>query len=116
MADVKIRVLGGLEIAGAGDAPLTRKAKAVAAYRAEHRDDAVLLATGITHGAMGEPITRQMLARIVSDIPFIVGCFDHPTLWANTKALEMDLQRALGRPFPLDEVAGLTVAKLRELK
>ena len=26
------------------------------------------------------------------------------------------VQRALGRPFPLDEVAGLTVAKLRELK
>ena len=26
------------------------------------------------------------------------------------------VQRALGRPFPMDEVNGLTVAKLRELK
>ena len=48
----------------------------------------VLLATGIAHEAFGEPITRQILDRIVADIPFIVGCFDHHTMWANTRALE----------------------------
>ncbi|MEE8172727.1 MAG: BTAD domain-containing putative transcriptional regulator [Alphaproteobacteria bacterium] len=37
MTDLKINVLGGLEIAGSGAKPLTRKAKAVAAYLALRR-------------------------------------------------------------------------------
>ncbi len=37
MTDLKINVLGGLEIAGSGAKPLTRKAKAVAAYLALQR-------------------------------------------------------------------------------
>jgi len=63
-------------------------ARAVTEYRRERPNDPVLMATGIAHEALGEPITRQILDRIVSDIPFIVGCFDHHTMWANTKALE----------------------------
>jgi predicted amidohydrolase YtcJ len=63
-------------------------AESVSQYRKQRPDDPVLLATGIAHGSFGEPITRQILDRIVSDIPFIIGCFDHHTMWANTKALE----------------------------
>ncbi|MGA7267254.1 MAG: amidohydrolase family protein, partial [Aestuariivirga sp.] len=63
-------------------------ADSVSQYRKTRPKDPVLLATGIIHEAFGEPITRQLLDRIVADIPFIVGCFDHHTMWANTKALE----------------------------
>lgn len=63
-------------------------AESVSQYRKQRPNDPVLLATGIAHGSFGEPITRQILDRIVSDIPFIIGCFDHHTMWANTKALE----------------------------
>lgn len=63
-------------------------AKAVRAWRKAKTDEAVLLATGIAHEAFGTPITRQTLDRLVADIPFLVFCFDHHTMWANTKALE----------------------------
>ena len=63
-------------------------ADSVYQYRRKRPDDAVLLATGIAHESFGQPITRAILDRIVSDIPFIIGCFDHHTMWANTRALE----------------------------
>jgi len=47
MTDLKINVLGGLEIAGSGAKPLTRKAKAVAAYLALQR---------------GQPQSREKIA------------------------------------------------------
>ena len=93
-------------------------AGAVAAYRARHEQDPVLLATGITHEAFGEPITRHILDRIVSDIPFIVGCFDHHTMWANTRALEAaGIMR--GRALPVgNEIVldhnGIATGELRE--
>jgi predicted amidohydrolase YtcJ len=98
-----------------GFAPI---AEAVAAYRKTRPGEAVLLATGIAHEAFGEPITRQILDRIVSDIPFIVGCFDHHTMWANTKALEAaDIMR--GRQLPIgNEIVldhnGIATGELRE--
>lgn len=48
----------------------------------------VLHVVGATHEQFGAPISRQMLDSLVADIPFILGCFDHHTAWANTKALE----------------------------
>ena len=49
----------------------------------------VVFATGATHEQFGAgvPITRQLLDEVVADRPFILGCFDHHTMWANTKAL-----------------------------
>ena len=93
-------------------------AKAVTAYRKDRPNDKVLVATGIAHEALGEPITRQILDRIVSDIPFIVGCFDHHTMWANTKALEaagIMKGRALpvGNEIVLDH-NGIATGELRE--
>ncbi len=35
------------------------------------------------------PITRQLLDRIIADRPLALYCFDHHTIWANTKALEV---------------------------
>lgn len=98
-----------------GFAPI---AEAVAAYRKKRPGEAVLLATGIAHEAFGEPITRQILDRIVSDIPFIVGCFDHHTMWANTKALEA-AGIMKGRPLPVgNEIVldhnGIATGELRE--
>ncbi len=93
-------------------------ANAVAAYRKKRPNDTVLLATGIAHESFGEPITRQILDRIVPDIPFVVMCFDHHTMWANTKALEaagIMKGRALpvGNEIVLD-AQGLATGELRE--
>ena len=93
-------------------------AEAVTAYRKQRPDDKVLVATGIAHEALGEPITRQILDRIVSDIPLIIGCFDHHTMWANTKALEaagIMKGRALpvGNEIVLDH-NGIATGELRE--
>ncbi len=93
-------------------------ATAVAAYRAGRPHDKVLLATGIAHEALGEPITRQILDRMVPDIPFIVGCFDHHTMWANTRALEAaGIMR--GRDLPVGneivlDASGIATGELRE--
>ncbi|MCX7345293.1 MAG: amidohydrolase [Alphaproteobacteria bacterium] len=93
-------------------------ADSVSQYRKTRPKDPVLLATGIIHEAFGEPITRQLLDRIVADIPFIVGCFDHHTMWANTKALEAaGIMR--GRDLPVgNEIVldgnGLATGELRE--
>jgi predicted amidohydrolase YtcJ len=90
----------------------------VAAYRRKRPDETVLLATGIAHEAFGEPITRQILDSIVADIPFIVGCFDHHTMWANTKALEAagimkGRQLPIGNEIVLDQ-NGIATGELRE--
>ena len=62
----------------------------VSQYRKAHPDEKIVIAHGIAHESLGKdgPITRQMLDRIVPDMPFYVNCFDHHTAWANTKALE----------------------------
>ncbi len=93
-------------------------ANAVRAYRKTRPDEAVLLATGIAHEAFGEPMTRHILDQIVSDIPFLAFCFDHHTMWANTKALEaagIMKGRALpvGNEIVLDH-NGVATGELRE--
>jgi predicted amidohydrolase YtcJ len=93
-------------------------AEAVALFRKQRPGEPVLLATGIAHEAFGEPITRQMLDRMVSDIPFIMGCFDHHTMWANTKALEAagimkGRELPVGNEIVLDH-NGIATGELRE--
>ena len=95
-------------------------AAAVAAYRAKNPDQPVVVATAVAHGSFGEgtPITRELLDRVVSDRPFIAVCFDHHTVWANTRALEAaGLMR--GRELPTgNEIVmgadGLATGELRE--
>jgi hypothetical protein len=62
-------------------------AGAVAARRKARPNETMVYATGILHESFGVPITRQLLDRIVPDVPFIIICFDHHTVWANTPAL-----------------------------
>ena len=93
-------------------------AEAVALFRRQRPGEPVLLATGIAHEAFGEPITRQILDGMVSDIPFIMGCFDHHTMWANTRALEM-AGIMKGRSLPTgNEIVldhnGIATGELRE--
>jgi predicted amidohydrolase YtcJ len=93
-------------------------ARAVAGYRKARPGETVLLATGIMHEALGEPMTRQILDRIVPDIAFLAFCFDHHTMWANTKALEaagIMQGRALpvGNEIVLDH-NGIATGELRE--
>ncbi len=53
-------------------------------------DDAVIIAYGASLVSLGDDIaiTRQALDKIMPDRPMALYCFDHHTMWANTKALE----------------------------
>lgn len=66
-------------------------AEAVSGYRATHPHLPFIHAIGATHQQFGAGIAidRHLLDLIVDDVPFAVGCFDHHTVWANTKALEV---------------------------
>jgi predicted amidohydrolase YtcJ len=66
-------------------------AKAVNSHRAQHPDLPFIHAIGATHQQFGAGIAidRHLLDLIVDDVPFAIGCFDHHTVWANTKALEV---------------------------
>ncbi len=93
---------------------------AVGAYRAKNPGQPVIVATAIAHESFGAgtPITRQLLDRIVPDVPFIALCFDHHTVWANTLALEAaglmhGRKLPTGNEIVLDS-AGLATGELRE--
>ena len=64
---------------------------AVADYRAKNPNLTFIHAIGATHTQFGPgiEITRHLLDRIVPDVAFAIGCFDHHTVWANTMALEV---------------------------
>jgi predicted amidohydrolase YtcJ len=94
--------------------------ESVSEYRKANPNLKIISANGIAHQSLGAdgPITRQLLDRIVFDVPFIVGCFDRHTMWANTKALEaagIMRGRALpvGNEIVLDS-AGLATGELLE--
>ena len=92
----------------------------VSQHRKSRPDLAVIVATGTAHenfGAEG-PITRQLLDRIVPDIPFIMWCFDHHTVWANSVALDRaglmhGRELPTGNAIVLDG-SGLATGELRE--
>ncbi len=92
----------------------------ISEYRRKNPDRQIILAIGATHEQFGAgtPITRQLLDKIVSDVPFAVGCFDHHTMWANTKALEVaGLMHGRSLP-PGNEIVldanGVATGELRE--
>lgn len=107
-----------LNINGIND--VARVRESVSQYRKTLAKDAVVMAIAATHEQFGAgtPITRQLLDSIVSEVPFIVGCFDHHTVWANTKALEV-AGIIKGRDLPVgNEIVmgpdGLATGELRE--
>ena len=95
-------------------------AESVSQHRQKYPQRKVIVANGIAHESLGAdgPINRQMLDRIVPDLPFIVVCFDHHTCWANTMALEAaGIMR--GRKLPegneiVLDAGGIATGELRE--
>lgn len=88
-------------------------------YAKSQPQGAVIVVNGAAHTSFGDrPITRQAMDEIVPDRPFIMICFDHHTVWANTRALEAaGLMRGASLP-PGNEVvldaSGLATGELRE--
>lgn len=64
--------------------------KAVREYAATKGADEVIVANGATYTTLRPEafITRHDLDAILPDRPFILACFDHHTMWANTRALD----------------------------
>jgi hypothetical protein len=59
-------------------------------HAAKHPKAKLVIAYGAAHASFGDqPITRQLLDRIIPNRPLALYCFDHHTMWANTKALEI---------------------------
>ncbi len=107
-----------LNILGIGGLDVVRPS--VAKYRAQNASAKILHVVGASHEQFGKgtPITRQLLDSMVSDIPFFMMCFDHHTVWANTKALEATgLMRGAELPTGNEVVLdanGLASGELRE--
>ena len=59
-------------------------------YAAAHPKDRIIIVNSASPVSFGEntPNTRHVLDSIISDRPLALICFDHHTVWANTKALE----------------------------
>ena len=59
-------------------------------FAKSHPDDGVIIAYGASQTSLGDgvSITRQALDQIMPDRPMALYCFDHHTMWANTKALD----------------------------
>jgi predicted amidohydrolase YtcJ len=95
-------------------------AESIGQYRKKHPKADIIMAIAAVHEQFGTgmPMTRQLLDKIVNDIPFVIGCFDHHTVWANTKALEAaGLMRGRKLP-PGNEIVldhnGVATGELRE--
>lgn len=60
-------------------------------FAAKRPDDAIIIANGGNYTMIRDDgiITRHDLDAILPDRPFILICFDHHTVWANTRALEI---------------------------
>jgi len=94
--------------------------ESVSEHRKLHPTKKFIVANGIAHESLGKdgPLNRHLLDKIVSDVPFIVVCFDHHTMWANTFALEAaGIMR--GRELPegneiVLDTDGIATGELRE--
>ncbi|MBL0372187.1 amidohydrolase [Rhizobium sp. KVB221] len=97
------------------------KEKALA-YAAARPEETVLYAQGADYTIMGagERLTRQHLDRIIADRPFAIVAYDHHTVWANTKALELAGLMHGRKLGPGNEVVmgedGLATGELREME
>ena len=93
-------------------------AAAVRSWAAAHPEDAVIYGVQASYQIAGEPLTRQLLDRVLPDRPLGVHAFDGHTVWANTKALEAaGLLHGRSLP-PGNEIVmgsdGLATGELRE--
>jgi predicted amidohydrolase YtcJ len=94
--------------------------EAIRGHARAHPKDRLILAYGASHVSLGDAvqITRQALDSIISDRPLALYCFDHHTMWANTKALEITGLLQGGALPPGNEIVmgsdGLATGELRE--
>ncbi|MBL8903433.1 MAG: amidohydrolase [Rhizobiales bacterium] len=63
---------------------------AIREYAKANPKDRIIIVNGAAPVSLGDDIaiTRQLLDTIIADRPLALICFDHHTVWANTKALE----------------------------
>ncbi|HQX85935.1 MAG TPA: amidohydrolase family protein, partial [Aestuariivirga sp.] len=63
---------------------------AIREYAKANPKDRIIIVNGAAPVSLGDTtaITRQLLDTIIADRPLALICFDHHTVWANTKALE----------------------------
>lgn len=91
----------------------------ISQYAKANPEAGIIVVNGAAHTSFGDgPVTRQRMDEIIPDRPFIMICFDHHTVWANTRALEAaGLMRGASLP-PGNEVVlgpdGLATGELRE--
>ncbi len=94
--------------------------KVVRDYASTRPTDRIIVANGANYMAVRPTgaITRHDLDRILPDRPFMMACFDHHTVWANTLALkEVGLLHGKELP-PGNEIVmgpdGLATGELKE--
>jgi predicted amidohydrolase YtcJ len=93
---------------------------AIREYARAHPEDRIIIVNSASPVSLGDDsvITRQILDTIIADRPLALICFDHHTVWANTKSLETaGLLNGTSLP-PGNEIVmgsdGLATGELRE--
>ena len=93
---------------------------AIREYAKANPKDRIIIVNGAAAVSLGDTtaITRQVLDSIIADRPLALICFDHHTVWANTRALEAGgLLHGASLP-PGNEIVmgrdGLATGELRE--
>ena len=75
---------------------------AIREYAKANPKDRIIIVNSASPVSFGDDtaITRQLLDSIIADRPLALICFDHHTVWANTKALEAGGPPAWRQPHP----------------
>ena len=93
---------------------------AIREYAGANPKDRIIIVNGAAPVSLGDTtaITRQVLDSIIADRPLALICFDHHTVWANTKALEAGGLLHGASLTPGNEIVmgsdGLATGELRE--
>jgi len=93
---------------------------AIREYAAANPKDRIIIVNGAAPVSLGDTtaITRQVLDTIIADRPLALICFDHHTVWANTRALEAGGLLHGASLTPGNEIVmgidGLATGELRE--
>ncbi|HUQ37785.1 MAG TPA: amidohydrolase [Aestuariivirga sp.] len=93
---------------------------AIREYAAANPKDRIIIVNSAAPVSLGDDvaITRQVLDSIIADRPLALICFDHHTVWANTRALEAGGLLHGASLTPGNEIVmggdGLATGELRE--
>ena len=93
---------------------------AIREYAKANPKERIIIVNGAAPVSLGDTtaITRQVLDSIIADRPLALICFDHHTVWANTKALEAGGLLHGASLTPGNEIVmgkdGLATGELRE--